>query len=63
MLHAAAKYAHAEMDATYGSRRMCIELREQGVYVGRYGVRKIRDLRSNRAKIYAKHAFCTILSN
>ncbi|HDL7824524.1 TPA: hypothetical protein PXP39_002997 [Yersinia enterocolitica] len=27
MLHAAAKHVHTEMDATYGSRRMCIELR------------------------------------
>ncbi|EOW7153544.1 TPA: IS3 family transposase [Yersinia enterocolitica] len=41
MLHAAAKHVHAEMDATYGSRRMCIELREQGFNVGRYRVRQI----------------------
>lgn len=41
MLHAAAKHVHTEMDATYGSRRMCIELREQGFNVGRYRVRQI----------------------
>ncbi|WP_421671728.1 IS3 family transposase [Rahnella sp. EDr1-12] len=41
MLHAAAKHVHAEMDATYGSRRMCIELHEQGFNVGRYRVRQI----------------------
>ncbi|WP_373368536.1 IS3 family transposase, partial [Yersinia enterocolitica] len=41
MLHAAAKHVHTEMDATYGSRRMCIELREQGFNVGRYRTRQI----------------------
>ncbi|HDL8287374.1 TPA: transposase, partial [Yersinia enterocolitica] len=41
MLHAAARHVHVEMDATYGSRRMCIELREQGFNVGRYRVRQI----------------------
>ncbi|WP_261128597.1 MULTISPECIES: IS3 family transposase [Serratia] len=41
MLHAAAKHVHAEIDATYGSRRMCIELRVQGFNVGRYRVRQI----------------------
>ncbi len=41
MFHAAAKHAHAEMDATYGSRRMCIELREQGFNVGRYRVKNL----------------------
>lgn len=41
MLHAAAKHVHTETDATYGSRRMCIEPREQGFSVGRYRVRQI----------------------
>jgi len=41
MLHAAARHVHVEMDATYGSLRMCIELREQGFNVGRYRVRQI----------------------
>ena len=41
ILHAASKHVHAEMDATYGSRRMCIELREQGFNVGRYRVRQM----------------------
>jgi putative transposase len=41
------------MDATYGSRRMCIELREQGFNVGRYCVQQIVKsllLVSNRPK-------------
>lgn len=41
MLLAAAKHIHAEMDATYGSRRMCIALRAQGFNVGRYRARQI----------------------
>lgn len=36
MLHVTAKHVHAEIDATYGSRRMCIELREQSFNIGRY---------------------------
>ncbi len=36
MLHVIVKHVHAEIDATYGSRRMCIELREQSFNIGRY---------------------------
>lgn len=36
MLHATAKHVHAEIGATYGNRRMCIELREQSFNIGRY---------------------------
>lgn len=50
MLHAAANHVHAEMDATYGSRRMCFELHEQGLNVGRYRVRQIMKLLSLVAK-------------
>ncbi|TNV23084.1 transposase [Buttiauxella sp. B2] len=37
----AAKHIHAEIDATYGSRRMCMVLREQDFSAGRYRVRQI----------------------
>ncbi|MFU2316332.1 IS3 family transposase [Rahnella sp. PCH160] len=41
MFHAAAKHIHAEMNATYFRRRMCMELREQSFNVGRYRVRQV----------------------
>lgn len=40
-LEAAVKHLHNEMDATYGSRRMMIELNHQGYRVGRYKVRRL----------------------
>ncbi|MDO6710253.1 IS3 family transposase [Aliiglaciecola sp. 2_MG-2023] len=40
-LEAAVKHIHNEMDATYGSRRMMIELNHQGYKVGRYKVRRL----------------------
>ena len=57
MLHAAAKHVHAEMDATYGSRRMCIELREQGFNVGRYRVRQIMKTLMLVAKRPGRHRY------
>ncbi|WP_041932849.1 MULTISPECIES: IS3 family transposase [Cycloclasticus] len=40
-LEAAVKHVHQEMDATYGSRRMMIELQDLGFNVGRYKVRSL----------------------
>lgn len=57
MLHAAAKHVHAEMDATYGSRRMCIELREQGFNVGRYRVRQVMKALLLVAKRPGRHRY------
>ncbi|NJC99680.1 hypothetical protein EWM58_04960 [Candidatus Erwinia dacicola] len=57
MLHAAAKHVHAEMDATYGSRCMCIELREQGFNVGRYCVRQIMKTLMLVAKRPGRHYY------
>ncbi|WP_145488611.1 IS3 family transposase [Yersinia aleksiciae] len=57
MLHAAAKHVHAEMDATYGSWRMCIELREQGFNVGRYRVRQIMKSLSLVVKRPGRHRY------
>jgi len=57
ILHAAAKHVHAEMDATYGSRRMCIELREQGFNVGRYRVRQIMKTLMLVAKRPGRHRY------
>ena len=56
-LHAAARHVHAEMDATYGSRRMCIELREQGFNVGRYPVRQIMKTLMLVAKRPGRHHY------
>ncbi|WP_152529970.1 IS3 family transposase [Serratia fonticola] len=57
MLHAVAKHVHAEMDATYGSRRMCIELREQGFNVGRYRVRQVMKALLLVAKRPGRHRY------
>lgn len=57
MLHAPAKHVHAEMDATYGSRRMCIQLREQGFNVGRYRVRQIMKTLMLVAKRPGRHRY------
>ena len=57
MLHAAARHVHVEMDATYGSRRMCIELREQGFNVGRYRVRQIMKTLLLVAKRPGRHRY------
>nr|WP_237734005.1 IS3 family transposase [Serratia fonticola] len=57
MLHAAAKHVHAEMDATYGSRRMYIELREQGFNVGRYRIRQIMKTLLLVAKRPGRHRY------
>ncbi len=57
MLHAAARHVHVEMDATYGSQRMCIELREQGFNVGRYRVRQIMKTLLLVAKRPGRHRY------
>nr|WP_282098425.1 IS3 family transposase [Shewanella sp. MMG014] len=49
-LEAAVKHIHNEMDGTYGSRRMMIELNHQGYRVGRYKVRRLM----RRFKLIAK---------
>jgi putative transposase len=56
MLHVAARHVHVEMDATYSSRRICIELREQGFNVGRYRVRQIMKTLLLVAKRPGRHA-------
>ncbi|MFJ1228538.1 IS3 family transposase [Yersinia proxima] len=57
ILHAAAKHVHAEMDMIYGSRRMCIELWEQGFNVGRYRVRQMMKTLMFVAKRPGRHRY------
>jgi len=40
-LRVAMKTIHHQMDATYGSRRMQIELNEMGYSIGRFKVRQL----------------------
>ena len=44
------RHIHRDMDATYGTRRMMVELRELGFNVGRYKVRQLM----KRLKLVAK---------
>ncbi len=52
-LRAAVRHIHADVYATYGSRRMCVEINAQGFAVGRYKVRSLMQalqLKANRPK-------------
>ena len=40
-LRAAVRHIHADVHATYGSRRMQVELNAQGFAVGRYKIRNL----------------------
>ncbi len=56
-LEAAMRQIHTEMDGTYGSRRMCIELNEQGYQIGRYKVRGLMKALGLVAKRPGKHRY------
>ena len=56
-LKVAVRQIHTEMDATYGSRRMCIELTAQGFTVGRYKVRGLMKALSLKAKRPKQHRY------
>lgn len=56
-LNVAAREIHREMDATYGSRRMCAELNAQGFTVGRYKVRSLMQALSLKAKRPKQHRY------
>jgi putative transposase len=56
-LRAAIKHIHTEMDATYGSRRMVLELHEQGFHIGRYKVRHMMRTLGLVAKRPGKHRY------
>lgn len=68
-LQAAMRQVHAEVDGTYGSRRMRIELNEQGHRIGRYKARRLmRALyliakRPRRHRYPANHTVSTIAAN
>ena len=56
-LKVAVRQIHTEMDATYGSRRMSIELNAQGFAVGRYKVRSLMKALSLKAKRPKQHRY------
>jgi putative transposase len=56
-LKVAVRQIHAEMHATYGSRRVCAELRSQGFTVGRYKVRSVMKSLSLKAKRPKQHRY------
>ena len=56
-LKVAVRQIHTEMDATYGSRRMCAELNAQGFTVGRYKVRSLMKALSLKAKRPKQHRY------
>ncbi len=56
-LRAAARHIHADVHATYGSRRMCVELNAQGFVVGRYKVRSLMQALHLKAKRPKQHRY------
>ena len=56
-LRAAARHIHADVHATYGSRRMCVELNAQGFAVGRYKVRSLMQSLQLKAKRPKQHRY------
>ena len=56
-LRAATRHIHADVHATYGSRRMCVELNAQGFTVGRYKVRSLMQALQLKAKRPKQHRY------
>ena len=56
-LRAAVRHIHADVHATYGSRRMCAELIAQGFTVGRYKVRSLMHALQLKAKRPKQHRY------
>lgn len=56
-LRAAIRHTHADVHATYGSRRMCVELNAQGFSVGRYKVRSLMKALQLKAKRPKQHRY------
>ena len=58
-LRATVRHIHADVHATYGSRRMCVELNAQGFAVGRYKVRSLMQALQLKAKRPKQHRYPT----
>ena len=56
-LRAAVRHIHADVHATYGSRRMQVELNAQGYAVGRYKVRSLMQALQLKAKRPKQHRY------
>ena len=56
-LRAAARHIHADVHATYGSRRMQVELNVQGFTAGRYKVRSLMQALQLKAKRPKQHRY------
>lgn len=56
-MRAAARHIHADVHATYGSRRMRVELNAQGFAVGRYKVRSLMQALHLKAKRPKQHRY------
>jgi len=56
-LRAAVRHIHADVHATYGSRRMRAELNAQGFTVGRYKVRSLMQALQLKAKRPKQHRY------
>ena len=56
-LRAAVRHIHADVHATYGSRRMQAELHAQGFTVGRYKVRNLMQALQLKAKRPKQHLY------
>lgn len=56
-LRAAIRFIHADIHATYGSRRMRDELNAQGFAVGRYKVRSLMQAQQLKAKRPKQHRY------
>ena len=56
-LRAAVRHIHADVHATYGSRRMQVELIAQGFVVGRYRVRSLMQALQLKAKRPKQHRY------
>ena len=56
-LRAAVRHIHADVHATYGSRRMQVELNAQGFAVGRYKVRSLMQALQLKAKRPKQHRY------
>ena len=56
-LRATVRHIHADVHATYGSRRMRVELNAQGFTVGRYKVRSLMRALQLKAKRPKQHRY------
>ena len=56
-LKAAVRHIHTDVQATYGSRRMWVELNAQGFAVGRYKVRSLMQALQLKAKRPKQHHY------